>query len=143
MRSEKGHPPQGCLWDLAIPTCLPSRHRTAARAPGGRPPPWLDQGVWPGRVARVTERRFGAASAGSSGRGGSSLLSTRRRSRITSRNKPVRPCRCLLKPLLSAASHFGRVAATRASVKFRRTLADSQGFRPISRDETLRAESRL
>jgi hypothetical protein len=92
-------------------------------------------------VASVTLRRF-ARPEGSPGRGGSSLLTTRRRSLITSTIQPVRPWRCRLKPLLKSANHCGRSSAIEACVeicvKSWQALKDSQGFWRVSPDETPR-----
>ena len=45
----------------------------------------------PGGVVKVTVRRFGGASTGSLVRGGNSVETTRRRSRITSKLNPLLP----------------------------------------------------
>lgn len=65
----------------------------------------------PGGVLKGKLLRFGGASAGSSGCGGSSAESTRNRSPWSSTNQPLRPCRCRLKALDSSASHSGRSRA--------------------------------
>lgn len=96
----------------------------------------------PGGVVRVMLLRFGGASAGSSGCGGSSTLAIRNFSLWTSTVHPVRPWRWRLKALRRSASHCGQSLAAyppagEILVQDWQALTSPQGFWLISPVETL------